>query len=325
MCYRLPLDPNWQTAPSYVNAPFRFPMFIGVVSTNDPTKAPPGVNFSLLQNAHYNFADTPPNVYYSNGTTWSTFTDYGVTLKNLSCPSFREPAQMLFVANGDVPAQYGDVVRMNYFYVGGLTSAGNSSSSSSILLSGQHWGTAVPAVTNHDSITGGMVHNVSTTNTQVGHAFSGAGILAADNVFYTGGTGYSLTGEVQTNYIINHMRWNNPALPDFQNVLYADGHVEGHGTEEFPIALGIESTPAPGNNYSFVAGPKTSLSPLGGFFYWGEGESQTTLDPLATYSYTSWYGPPPADSRVPPPPAPPIKAPPPQPGNQSGAPTVPLF
>ena len=325
MCYRIPLDPNWQTATSYINAPFRFPMFIGVIRSSDPTKAPLGVDFNLLANAQNNFAETPPNVYYSNGTTWSTFTDYGVTLKNLSCPSYPKPATMVFVAIGGIPMPYGDVVRMNYMYVGGLTSAGTASATapaSSILLSGQHWGTAVPAVTNHDGVNLGVMRDTSTT--QVGHAIYGSGVLGADNVFYTGGAAYSLNGQVQTNYIINHAKWNDPTRPDFQNVLYADGHVEGHGPESFANPLGIESSPAPLNNYSFVAGPLSSISPLGGFFYWGEGESQAKLDPPGTYPNKSWYPPPPGGGSVPPPPPPPIPDPPKQPSGPIPTPPPPL-
>ena len=56
-------------------------------------------------------------------------------------------------------------------------------------------------------------------------------VLAADKVVWTGGNIRGIGGGLE--YRINHPSRKNPKRPDFQNILFADGHVEGRGSEYY--------------------------------------------------------------------------------------------
>ena len=56
-------------------------------------------------------------------------------------------------------------------------------------------------------------------------------VLAADEVVWTGGNIRGIGGGLE--YRINHPSRKNPKRPDFQNILFADGHVEGRGSEYY--------------------------------------------------------------------------------------------
>ena len=135
-------------------------------------------------------------------------------------------------------------------YLGGITP-------SNYFKSAARWGTAVPAVNQKDP------HLTDE-------------FLAADTVFFTGGPSYQWDAATDR-YQINHPRRTDNKIPDFQNILYGDGHVEGKGREWYPSALTT-------SNYSLChAG-----SGIGGFMYWGPTLSSrpwgSTLPPPAAPS-----------------------------------------
>jgi len=83
-------------------------------------------------------------------------------------------------------------------------------------------------------------------------------VLAADMVFFSGGPAFAWD-LVQPRYQINHRRRNDPTRPGFQNILYADGHVDGKGPDYYPSPLNVTS------NFSL----QHATAPVGGFIYWG--------------------------------------------------------
>jgi len=114
------------------------------------------------------------------------------------------------------------------------------------------WGTAPPAVNEKDD------HLVDE-------------VLCADMVWFTGGPAYQWDS-ADVRYRINHPRVGNSQLPDAQNVLFGDGHVETKGREYYPTALTT-------SNYSL----EFCAAPVGGFFYWGPTLSSTALGFQITY------------------------------------------
>jgi hypothetical protein len=83
--------------------------------------------------------------------------------------------------------------------------------------------------------------------------------LAADLVFFTGGPGWSwdLT---QPRYIINHRDPKYTGRPAFQNILYADGHVDGIGPDHFSNDISTA-------NWSFWHNTSSGTN-SGGGLYW---------------------------------------------------------
>jgi hypothetical protein len=153
-------------------------------------------------------------------------------------------------------------------YVGGLTLKNVGKSTA-------HWavaGTATPAIRNNEN---DLVDKV----------------LCADIVFYSGGPG-NKWDTVGRRYIINHPNQTNAFLPDFQNLLYGDGHVEPKTKGDYGWALNTST------NYSF----RHANNGVGGYMYWGES--------------------PPAPPPPPPPPTPPSPPSPPPPPKPPTPPPV---
>jgi prepilin-type N-terminal cleavage/methylation domain-containing protein len=168
------------------------------------------------------------------GSSWSIFTRNGATERTFICPSAAEQQVKYLDSTNGAPTMWGPVVWSNYAYVAGLTSTNYGSSSA-------RWGSAAPAV---KAIDRGLSQR----------------ILAADMVFFTGGPAY-LWDQVHQRYEINHPAMRDPKRPAYQNVLYGDGHVEGHGPEYWSKPLNTTT------NYSLEHGSVKSL--VGGFIYWG--------------------------------------------------------
>ena len=124
-------------------------------------------------------------------------------------------------------------------------------------------------------------------------------VLAADMVFFTGGTSYAWNNAGPT-YVINHNS-PTPGMPAFQNILYCDGHVEGKGPGFYANILSVDDS---NNNPVFSLQVESS----GAFLYWG-GSTNTTA-PVENPPAGSGSGGGGGSSGPPPPPPPPPPAPP---------------
>ena len=149
----------------------------------------------------------------------------GVSASNLVCPS---SASIVYMWNpGDF--NWGDIVWTHYMYVGGIRP------DRLIRPAYGNWGTMVPAVRQHDKDLARRV-------------------LAADEVWFSGGPGYPW--DWGDRYRINHPRRDDGRRPEWQNILFGDGHVEGFGRDHHPDPLTT-------SNYSL------NHFSNGAFFYWG--------------------------------------------------------
>jgi prepilin-type N-terminal cleavage/methylation domain-containing protein len=171
------------------------------------------------------------------GTCWSTFNSYGATPDIFQCPSTGNQLRILDASSA--PAEWGPVVWTDYIYVAGLTPKNYGKSLA-------RWGAGVPAVTEKDN-------------------FLCDEVIAADMVWFSGGASFQWDS-ADVRYRINHPRPGKQGLPDAQNILYGDGHVETKGRDYYPVALST-------SNFSLAHAP----APVGGLFYWGPTLSSTTL------------------------------------------------
>ncbi len=222
--------------------------------------------FPLVISRDATLEDSSTLAWRQYGTPWQTFNRYGADVGSFDCPSTQTRTRD--IDSSTAPPEWGSVIWTDYMYVGGMTS-------SNLGRSYARWGTAVPAVAQKDK-------------------FVSREILAADAVFYSGGGSYQWDS-VGPRYIINHPINSVVGRVDFQNVLYGDGRVEGHGRDSFATTLTT-------SNYSL----QFAQAPVGGFLYWGPDESNTWLgfDPKPTPTT-------PVPTPTPTPPKPPSPPPPP--------------
>jgi prepilin-type N-terminal cleavage/methylation domain-containing protein len=221
--------------------------------------------------------DNAARSWRTYGTPTSMWERFGMATGNWTCPS---------ASYGDVkehgdadgtPLEWGPILWTHYMYLGGMW-AGNRGKSAA------RWGAAEPAVVSNDPA-------------------AATKVLAADMVFYSGGDPYEWD-RVRMRYMINHRGKRNQ--PGFQNLLYADGHVEGKGPDFYPEALnGIY-------NYSF----QHETTTVGGYFFWGPAQAAPVPDPppqpkAPTYPSPSAPKPPVVTPPPPPPVTPPTPPPPP--------------
>jgi hypothetical protein len=212
--------------------------------------------------------DTDPSLWTIYGTSWTAWQQYGVTLGTLACPSsIRMPVLQDLTATNP---EWGAVVWSNYMYVGGLTSNIMASATYSPIkyqhYSVPNWGTAIPAVSSSDP-------NISQL------------VLAADMVFYSGGSpgkpsGWDITGRWVINHVAADQIYDQATnqffpMPDFQNILYGDGHVAAKQRADFPYILNTEAGTKPLWNFSMIQTDPTQQT--GGYMYWGE---MDTIKPL---------------------------------------------
>ncbi len=223
--------------------------------------------FPALLSGDETLMDPPLYNWKKYGVPWQTFQKYGVEQGNFVCPSADYCSVKEYSTANGAPPEWGPVLWTHYQYVAGLTTTNKGKS-------GVNWGTAEPALKLND-------------------AQGSRKVIAADMVYYSGnGTKWST---VRSKYMINHRR-RDTALPSFQNILYADGHVEGQGAETFPTALNQS------NNYSLLhAG-----SGIGGYFYWGPNFTTLVLNPPAPPKPPTPPTPPATPKPPAPPPPPPI-------------------
>ncbi len=124
----------------------------------------------------------------------------GLSGCNLFCPSSQNTLQVAYPPDG----LWGEMCWTNYMYMGGLDQANmpfNFGAGTANPSPYAHWGNVIPARREDDRRLGERV-------------------LAADEVWW-GALDWG--GSNRINHTVDNKR------PTFQNVLYGDGHVEGHG------------------------------------------------------------------------------------------------
>ncbi len=165
-------------------------------------------------------ADDPQS--WSDGTPWKDFLDTGLDPNMALCPSNE------FTPWTWYNQWWWHARRIGYFYVGGL---GDGPVRNSTL----NWRDVPPAISASED-------------------HLGEHVLASDTVYWGGGT-HLAHGDGRE---INHPSPEDPRHPDFQNILFGDGHVEAKGASYYSQPLNIH------DNFSARHG----RDPYGGFFYW---------------------------------------------------------
>lgn len=157
---------------------------------------------------------------------------------NLVCPSSQNSVQVAYPGDG----LWGIICWTNYMYVGGLDQANmafNFGAGTANTSPYAHWGNVIPARRQDDP-------------------YLGDRILAADEVWW-GALDWGGTNRI--NHTLDNKR------PTFQNVLYGDGHVEGHGKQYWQADLTF-------NDYSIQHWSNGAL------WYWnGTGTASTAGTP----------------------------------------------
>ncbi len=162
----------------------------------------------------------------------------------LNCPSVVYKADMSYQAwvnNGG----YGYAIQTSYVYVAGVqtrTLGAFPQISAITNASGFNWGARQPALRLSDK--------------------GGPRVLAADTVWWGGG------GAQGNGYVINHADRRNPKIASFQNILYADGHVEGARPGYKDRVTGAVGETLTANNWSLAH--EQSGTYQGHYFYWGQ-------------------------------------------------------
>ena len=186
-----------------------------------------GTSLEVFQRYGMQKGDVPPRAALSVIGVGFPVANSSNLKSNLVCPSSPYP----LVRYSYIDTLWGDALWGNYMYMGGMTAENVNGKPPSPNPPGT-WGSVAPAVRQNDK--GGY-----------------ARVLAADEVFWTNfvpriGLG---TSPIR----INHARRDDPTKVDFQNVLYADGHVQGLTRSAYP---------------NKIDGMNASLNSLQGWFYW---------------------------------------------------------
>lgn len=311
-----------------------FPVCYRMRNTGSDT-FPYRVPFYITQDTHYD-SDSSRDGWPQMGNSWQTWAGYAAkaalppsqvtsqadlsnfyaaTLATFSCPSSDKQARFLDLGDPTYNSpEYGAVVAIGYMYVGGL-SADSMTVPQGVKGGNQsvgHWNNAPPAMNNSGAPNNQLFYPLggnTVTNVKIGSAPLSACVLAADIVYWDG-----LQNGDPKRYLINHPRTNDRTLPDFQNVLYGDGRVEGHGREEYTDPLNDDSIPALQTVWNWSM---KLASGRPGYFYWGEAEARPTVGnpatdsaPATSYGGGGWGPPPPWLVGQPRPYAPPLPQPP---------------
>jgi len=140
------------------------------------------------------------------GTSLDTLKQYGLVEGLLLCPS-RAANLNWTVVTDNGSDWWGNYVRTNYMYMGGLTT--NNIGWNAL------WGKTPAAKSGQTSLW--------------------ERVLAADEVSWSGppNSAWSAGGQY---YIFNH-RGTDVSRPAYQNILYGDGHVDGVGSSFYPALL----------------------------------------------------------------------------------------
>ncbi len=183
------------------------------------------------------------DVAYSNNGTPSGTVKLAAWL---ICPSKNEAANS-YVAWNNAGGGYGSAIQTSYAYVAGVQAR---------------------KIGSYPQFAGGAVSHVSGFaggNRPAAERLGKKGpsqVIASDTVWWEGGGGQG------NGYVINHRDPKNPQKPQFQNVLFSDGHVEG-GTPAYRDAVtGVVSNTLTVNNWALAH--ETSGYYAGRYFYWSQ-------------------------------------------------------
>jgi len=169
--------------------------------------------------------DAEADAWLTWGTTWKQWQAQGINAGLRRCPSSKRPLNQWTAA--DDP-NWGGTITTHYQLVSGLET-------NNMLGSTANWGNVPPVVTYADDR-------------------PATRMLAADLTFYGSDANWPAWG---SNWI-NHPR-ANPMQPDYQNLLFGDGHLEGQvASRYYPNGL-------TDSNYSLAH----QFPGVGGLFYWG--------------------------------------------------------
>lgn len=169
--------------------------------------------------------DNEADAWQTGGTTWKQWQAQGVNNALRRCPSSQRPLNQWTAADD---AQWGGTITTHYQLVSGLQT-------NNVAPSTANWNNVPPAV-------------------DTGDDRPASRMLAADLTFHGG----SATWPIWGNHWVNHPS-ANPLQPDFQNLLFGDGHLEGQlARRYYPGGL-------TDSNYSLAH----QLGGVNGFFYWG--------------------------------------------------------
>lgn len=244
-----------------------FPMAFQMPDPAYPYRFP--VMVSLNDNL---YSETATPSYKTHGIPKRTWERYGMQSGTWTCPSASYFDVKQYPSSPTAP-EWGPVMWTHYMYLGGLYYS--ASNRHNLGKSARNWGT--------DSRS--LVPVVKQNSRQ-----SANHILAADMIFLSGaGTKWE---RERGKFMINHQRGGNAAMPAYQNLLFADGHVEGRGQNFFPKPLNQS------DNWSMLH----CGSGVGGYFYWDLPGAYKVLNP-----------PPPPKPPATPPVTPPPTGPPPPP------------
>jgi type II secretory pathway pseudopilin PulG len=194
------------------------------------------------------------------GTSYGCFKSYGMVDRSWTCPSANLGILHFSPAIG-YPAMYGTSARVDYMYLGGLRAA-SVGVASTLLNSNWVWPDGVGG--SRRAFGTAAIPAVQTSDSDLSNR-----ILGGDLVRYSGGSGSGWEQGGGARFVINHINshysTSSDSRPDFQNLLYGDGHVEPKTIADYPDWLGNGYTwvfEAKGNNNGSLA--------LGLFYYWGE-------------------------------------------------------
>ncbi len=173
------------------------------------------------------------------GCSLTQLAPYGITAQVWICPSAELPTPI----NG-FDTFWGNVQWMNYFYMGGMEK--ERMEQYPLEIGSVNWFNPM------------FAGRVATPAVKVSDPDASELILGADEVSWdmTGiWSGNNLNGP--RTWRVNHPTRGNYQKPDFQNILYADGHVEGK--------TGVYFNALTATNFSY-----SCLNTNGPFAYWGQ-------------------------------------------------------
>jgi prepilin-type N-terminal cleavage/methylation domain-containing protein len=168
----------------------------------------------------------------THGTSWDTFEAYGTAVEMMECPtSVPEPWWTSPGHHG------GGRLVTDYVYVGGLRAKPGTTQSAD-----------GPGEAPSATFAWGMSESIPAPAAAATDANLGDRVLLVDWVRFH----WEAWG-------INHPDADDPERPDYQNILYADGHVEGRGR-------GYYADPLDEGNFSMLAPRNNGLV----YDYWGQ-------------------------------------------------------
>jgi hypothetical protein len=183
------------------------------------------------------------------GTPWNILEKYGLTVDIAVCPSQRwlggwngneDDKNVCFMQDGVWYNGWRRYVTQTYMYIGGIRESKDYMDSPT----SHNYTSKIPYKRNEKNISGTL--------------------LAADAVVSVPGGRHSSPG--RTFFLVNHPSNRNSSLPIYQNLLYADGHVDGMSSGYYKESLqeGIRDLDRKNGAWSYRHG----WPGWGPYFYW---------------------------------------------------------